>query len=158
MWLITLLWKALSLDVFMGTKTHEKGRNTLFFISSWGQVLALKGACILKCFRAQIALRLLTGLTKSTNFKYILVIFKHSWLSYYIPLVKDQSSFYEIRCLAIRINIKAFNRVNRKQLNILETFLEYPEFYVVTYWRWFSPKSCITNYVPRASCLQTDCS
>ena len=143
---------------FYGHKNSWKRKEYTFFISSWGQVLALKGACILKIFRAQIALRLLTGLTKSTNFKYIPVIFKHSWLSYCILLVKDQSSFYEIRSLAIRINIKAFNRVNRKQLNILETFLEYPEFYVVTYWRWFSPNSCITNYAPRASCLQTDCS
>ena len=143
---------------FYGHKNSWKRKEYTFFISSWGQVLALKGACILKIFRAQIALRLLTGLTKSTNFKYIPVIFKHSWLSYCILLVKDQSSFYEIRSLAIRINIKAFNRVNRKQLNILETFLEYPEFYVVTYWRWFSPNSFITNYAPRASCLQTDCS
>ena len=43
------------------------------------------------------------------------------------PLVKDQSSFYEIRSLAICINIKVFNRVNKKPLNILETFLEYLE-------------------------------
>ena len=40
-------------------------------------------------------------------------------LTYCIPLVKDQGSFYEIRCLAIFINIKAFNQV--KQLNILKT-------------------------------------
>ena len=32
--------------------------------------------------------------------------------------MKDQRSFYEIRSLAIFIIIKAFNRVNRKQLNI----------------------------------------
>ena len=36
-------------------------------------------------------------------------------------------------------------RVNRKQLNILKIFLEYLEFYIITYWRWFSPKSCLTN-------------
>ena len=34
-------------------------------------------------------------------------------------LVKDQSSFYEIRSLAIYINIKAFDWVNKKQVNIL---------------------------------------
>ena len=31
------------------------------------------------------------------------------------------------------MNIKAFNRVDRKQLNILETFLEYLEFYTFAY-------------------------
>ena len=66
-------------------------------------------------------------------------------------VVKDQSSFYEIRSLAICINIKAFNRVNRKQFNILKTLLEYLENYVFVYWRWFAPKSCLTNYVLRAS-------
>ena len=44
-----------------------------------------------------------------------------------MPLVRYQSNFYEIRSLAIWINIKVFNRVNRKQLNILKTFLEYPK-------------------------------
>ena len=43
-------------------------------------------------------------------------------LTYCIPLVKDQSSFYEIRILTIYININAFSRVNRKQLNILKAF------------------------------------
>ena len=50
-----------------------------------------------------------------------------------MPLVKDQSSFYEIRSLAVYIKIKAFNRVNRKQLDILKTILGYLEFYVVAY-------------------------
>ena len=50
-------------------------------------------------------------------------------------------SFHEIYTLAICINNEAFNRVNKKQVNILKTFLEYLEFYIVTYWRWFSPKS-----------------
>ena len=66
-------------------------------------------------------------------------------------VVKDQSSFYEICSLAICTNIKAFNRVNRKQFNILKTLLEYLENYVFVYWRWFAPKSCLTNYVLRAS-------
>ena len=52
-------------------------------------------------------------------------------MAYCTPLVKDQSSFYEIRILAIRINIKAFNLVNRKRLNILKIFLEYLKFYIV---------------------------
>ena len=52
------------------------------------------------------------------------MIFQQSSLSYDIPLVKDQSSVYEICSLAICINIKAFNRVNRKQLNIVKTFFE----------------------------------
>ena len=43
-------------------------------------------------------------------------------MTYCIPLVKDQSSFYEIRSLAICLNIKAFNRANRKQFNILKYF------------------------------------
>ena len=50
-----------------------------------------------------------------------------------LPLVKGQRSFYEILSLAIYINIKAFNRVNRKQLNVLKTFLEYLESYIVAY-------------------------
>ena len=45
--------------------------------------------------------------------------------------VKDQSSFYEFQNLAICINIKAFNLVNGKQLNVLKTFLEYLEFYII---------------------------
>ena len=57
------------------------------------------------------------------NFKCIPVIFQYSPLVYYIPLVKDYSCFYEIRSLAICINIKVFNRVNRKQQNILKIFL-----------------------------------
>ena len=54
------------------------------------------------------------------------MIFPHS--SYCIPFVKDQSRFYEIHCLAIYINIKEFNRVCKKQLNILKIFLEYLDF------------------------------
>ena len=54
-------------------------------------------------------------------------------------LVKDQSGFYEIRSL-ICINIEPCNRVTRKQMNILETFLEYLEFYIVAYWRYLLNK------------------
>ena len=36
----------------------------------------------------------------------------------------------------------------------LKTFLEYLKFYVVIYWRRFSPKSCLTSYVLRASCFR----
>ena len=50
-----------------------------------------------------------------------------------MALVKDQSSFDEIRRLAIYTNIKAFNQVNRKQLNIVKTFFGYFEFYIVAY-------------------------
>ena len=46
-------------------------------------------------------------------------------------LVKDQSSFYEIRSLAICINIKTVNWVNRKQLDIAKDFLEYSALKVV---------------------------
>ena len=70
--------------------------------------------------------------------KQILSIFQ--WFLTFVILytiVKDQKTFYEIHSLTICINIKAFNRVNRKQLNILKTFLEYLEFYIVAYWRWF---------------------
>ena len=35
--------------------------------------------------------------------------------------------------VAICINIKAFSRVNRNQVNILKTFSEYPEFPIVAY-------------------------
>ena len=58
-----------------------------------------------------------------------------------------------MKLLAICINIKAFNRVNTKQLNILKTFLEYLEFYTDAYWRLLSPKSYLANYVRKASCL-----
>ena len=61
------------------------------------------------------------------------MIFQHFSLPYCIPLVKDQSSFYEIHTQDICINIKVFNRVNRKQLDILNTFLEYMEFCIVAY-------------------------
>ena len=70
-----------------------------------------------------------------------------------MPLVKDQSSFYEIRSLGICMNIKALNQVKRKRLIILKIFLEYLEFHIVAYWKWCSPKSCFTNYVPRAGYL-----
>ena len=48
---------------------------------------------------------------------------------------------------AFCMNIKVFNWINRKQFNILKTFLEHLEFYIVAYWRWFSPRSCLKNYV-----------
>ena len=68
------------------------------------------------------------------------VAFQHSSLTYRIRLAKDESSFYETRSLDISINNKAFNRVDRKQLNALKIFLEYLEFYMVAYWKWFSLK------------------
>ena len=58
----------------------------------------------------------------------------------------------------MEVAFKVVKKVNRKQLNILKTFLEYLEFYIVIYWRWFSPKICLTNYILRASCLWTGCS
>ena len=42
-------------------------------------------------------------------------------MTYCIQLVKDRSSFYEIRSLAICIICKVFNRVNRKQLENRKT-------------------------------------
>ena len=75
----------------------------------------------------KVASWLLKSFSKLTNFKWI---FQHLSLTYCIPLVKDQSNFHETCSLAVYINIKGFNRVNRKQLNILKT-----------------------NYIPRASCL-----
>ena len=42
-----------------------------------------------------------------------------------MPLVRYQSNFYEIRSLAIWINIKVFNRVNRKVFGL--NYLEYPK-------------------------------
>ena len=81
-----------------------------YFISNQGKVPAFKIACIFKIFRAQSCLT-------ETNFKCIPVIFRHSSLTYSIR--QNQSSFYEIRSLAIYINIK---RVNRKRLNFKRTF------------------------------------
>ena len=51
------------------------------------------------------------------------VIFQYFSLADCIPLIKDQSSFYEIRSEAICLNINSFNRINTKQLNFLKTFL-----------------------------------
>ena len=59
--------------------------------------------------------------------------FSASAIDIRLRLVKDQSSVYESGSLAICINIKTFNRVNRKQLNILNKFLEYLELYIVAY-------------------------
>ena len=50
-------------------------------------------------------------MTKQITFKCVAVISQHSSLTYHITLVKDQSSFYEIRSLAIYIKIKAFHLV-----------------------------------------------
>ena len=61
------------------------------------------------------------------------MILQHFSLTCYVPLVKDQSSCYEIPILAIYIKIKVFNQVNRKQLKIPKTFWEYLEFYIVAY-------------------------
>ena len=83
----------------------------------------------------------------------ILYFIFHLSLIYCIPLVKNQITSYEIWSLAICINIKAFSWVNRKQLNILKTFLEYLGFYIFAYRGWFRPKSWFPNYVPRASCF-----
>ena len=84
--------------------------------------------------------------------------FQHSSLICCIPLAKDHSlvkDHSKIRSLAICINIKASNQVNRKQLNFLKTILEYLELYIVAYWKWFSLKSYLTNHVPRAGCFFT---
>ena len=59
--------------------------------------------------------------------------FSASVIDMLYSLGKDQSSFYEIRSLAICINIKAFNRINRKQLKILKTFLECLKFDIIVY-------------------------
>ena len=79
------------------------------------------------------------------------MIFQHWSLTYCIPLVKDQSSFYEIR------RLMAFSRVNRKQFNVLKTLLEYLENYAAAYWRWFGHRSFLTNYVLRTSSSYTGC-
>ena len=57
-------------------------------------------------------------------------MFQHVSMSYFIPVVGYQSSFYETLRIGICMNIKAFNQINRKQLNILKTYLE---FYIVAY-------------------------
>ena len=49
------------------------------------------------------------------------VIFQHCSLKYCIPFVTDRSSFYATCGLGTCIYIKAFNWVNRKQLDILNT-------------------------------------
>ena len=45
----------------------------------------------------------------------------------------------------------------RQWLNILKTFLKYLEFYIVASWRRFRSNNWLTNYVPKAGCLQTGC-
>ena len=71
--------------------------------------------------------------------------------------IKTEPSYPELNSRAICINVKTLNGVNRKQLDILQTFLEYLEFYIVAFWGWINPKSCFTNYIPRGSCLQIGC-
>ena len=79
--------------------------------------------------RLKVSQWLLSSLTKYTNFKCIPVIFQHSSLTYGIPLLKNQNSFDETGSLTMcMLNIKAFNRINRKQLKILKTYLEYLNF------------------------------
>ena len=60
-------------------------------------------------------------LPNKQKFITIPVIFQHCSLKYCIPFVRDRSSFYETYGLGTCIYIKAFNWVNRKQLDILNT-------------------------------------
>lgn len=62
-------------------------------------------------------------------------MFQHLPLTFCcIPLpLMLHTVFMKCRRLAIYINIKAFNRVKRKQLHILKTFWEYLELYTVSY-------------------------
>ena len=98
--------------------------NHTIFYTQLRSAPAFKVNCIFKIFRAQ---NYLTVPQYFDQNKHILSVFQWVFAIYhwhYIPLAKDQSSFYEIRGLAICINM-AFNEVNRKQLNILRIFLEY---------------------------------
>ena len=101
-----------------------------FFINSQDQASALKVNCVFQIFRSRSHSNGF-GPNRQILSGFIPVIFQHSSLTYCILLVKDQSSFCEICSLAICMNIKVFNWVYRKQLNILKTCLEYGEFYIV---------------------------
>ena len=102
-----------------------------FFINSQDQASALKVNCVFQIFRSRSCSdgfgpnrQILSGFIYSSDFSAFV-------MTYCILLVKDRNSFYEICSLAICINIKVFNWVNRKQLNILKTCSEYWEFYIV---------------------------
>ena len=62
----------------------------------------------------------------------------HSYTVYHYSKIK-----------AVFIKLVEFNWVNRKQLNIPKTFLEYLEFYIVDYWRRFSPKKLLNKFRPK---------
>ena len=42
-----------------------------------------------------------------------------------------------------------------KTAELSKNIFEISGIYIVAYWKWFSPKSCLTKYVSRASCLKT---
>ena len=69
--------------------------------------------------------------------KQTLSIFQRFFSIHHWHFVYRQSSFFELRRSAIRINVMVFNRANRKQLNILKVFLEYPKFHVFAFWFYF---------------------
>ena len=66
--------------------------------------------------------------------------------------VNNKSSFNEICSLAICINIKAFDLINRKQLKILKIFLEYLIWdFMLLLTENNSAETCLTNTIPRTS-------
>ena len=80
---------------------------------------------------------------------------KHLTLSWQRPIsYRNQSIDLQSKSMGgflydIGLHHERVNRLNRKQLSILKIFLEHLVFYIVVYWRWFSPKCCLTNYVSR---------
>ena len=84
-----------------------------------------KSCFYFKIPKLKVAYCLLSTLTKKTKFVCIPVIFQHSSLTYCLQQSKIKTVFMKFVAQLSALNINAFNRVNRKQFNILKTLLEY---------------------------------
>ena len=117
-----------------------------FFISNIGSDPNTQSCLYFQDFQISM---LLNGWLVDWPNKQVLSVFQWSVIIRHWHTICHESKTKAARIgsLAICINIKTFNRVNRKQMNILKTFLEYLKFQMAAYWRWFGPKGCLTYYV-----------
>ena len=91
----------------------------VFFDPYFFWVILWLRCCYLPCWSVFISKICVYSINRSMV-KWCFKMTIHLSLTYCIPLVRDQSRFYKICSLAICINIKAFNCVNRKQFKILK--------------------------------------
>ena len=107
-----------------------------FFISNIGSNPNTQSCLHFQDFQISM---LLNGWLVDWPNKQVLSVFQWSVIIRHWHTICHESKTKAARIgsLAICINIKTFNRVNRKQMNILKTFLEYLKFQMAAYWRWF---------------------